>query len=193
VVDGDTLRLSDGRSVRMIGLNAPETGKKGRPTSPLPCRRQRLQALVAPATGGRAAAGCRQDRYGRTLAHVYGANGAIWKRRCWPKAWAFRWRWRRMSIWSCQQAPNSVRDWPLGLWRQSPVLKAEQISVGFRRGQRSCEQGSAQSRRNLDRVAGGAVVRIAPKSAQFDRQRSALQGKQVEARGWVLDRSRRAA
>jgi hypothetical protein len=30
VVDGDTLRLSDGRSVRMIGLNTPELGKQGR-------------------------------------------------------------------------------------------------------------------------------------------------------------------
>ena len=30
VVDGDTLRLSDGRNVRMIGLNTPELGKKGR-------------------------------------------------------------------------------------------------------------------------------------------------------------------
>lgn len=34
VVDGDTLRLTDGRSVRMIGLNAPELGKKAVPTSP---------------------------------------------------------------------------------------------------------------------------------------------------------------
>ncbi|KEZ75268.1 nuclease, partial [Pseudomonas syringae pv. syringae FF5] len=26
VVDGDTLKLTDGRNVRMIGLNTPETG-----------------------------------------------------------------------------------------------------------------------------------------------------------------------
>ena len=31
VVDGDTLRLVDGRSVRLIGLNAPELARKGRP------------------------------------------------------------------------------------------------------------------------------------------------------------------
>ena len=47
VVDGDTVRLKDGRSVRMIGLNAPETGKKGRPDEPFAvAARQRLQALV---------------------------------------------------------------------------------------------------------------------------------------------------
>ena len=34
VVDGDTVRLKDGRSVRMIGVNTPETGKKGRSDEP---------------------------------------------------------------------------------------------------------------------------------------------------------------
>ncbi len=44
VVDGDTVRLKDGRSVRMIGVNAPETGKKGRPDEPFAvAARQRLQ------------------------------------------------------------------------------------------------------------------------------------------------------
>lgn len=47
VVDGDTVRLKDGRSVRMIGLNAPETGKKGLSDEPYAvAARQRLQALV---------------------------------------------------------------------------------------------------------------------------------------------------
>ena len=52
VVDGDTLRLKDGRSVRMIGLNAPETGKKGQSAEPYAdAARKRLQALVARSDG----------------------------------------------------------------------------------------------------------------------------------------------
>ncbi|MHB8822818.1 MAG: thermonuclease family protein, partial [Pseudomonadaceae bacterium] len=35
VIDGDTLRLTDGRSVRLIGLNTPELGRKGRAAEPL--------------------------------------------------------------------------------------------------------------------------------------------------------------
>ena len=35
VIDGDTLRLVDGRSVRLIGLNATEMGRKGRSAEPL--------------------------------------------------------------------------------------------------------------------------------------------------------------
>ena len=34
VVDGDTLRLVDGRSVRLIGVNAPELGKSGGTAQP---------------------------------------------------------------------------------------------------------------------------------------------------------------
>lgn len=34
VLDGDTVRLGDGRSVRLIGINAPELGRKGRPSEP---------------------------------------------------------------------------------------------------------------------------------------------------------------
>src|SRR5471032_1000981 len=48
VVDGDTLRLSDGRSVRMIGLNTPELGRQGRTDEPFAvAARKRLEALVA--------------------------------------------------------------------------------------------------------------------------------------------------
>ena len=47
VVDGDTLRLVDGRSVRLIGINAPEIGRKGRTSEPYAeAARRRLQALV---------------------------------------------------------------------------------------------------------------------------------------------------
>ena len=52
VVDGDTLRLSDGRNVRMIGLNTPELGKQGRSDEPFAvAARKRLEALVAESDG----------------------------------------------------------------------------------------------------------------------------------------------
>ncbi len=77
MVDGDTLRLKDGRSVRMIGLNTPETGKKGRADEPFAvAARQRLKALVD-ASGGRVGlvpGREAKDHYGRTLAHLYGAE-----------------------------------------------------------------------------------------------------------------------
>ncbi|MBF3305298.1 thermonuclease family protein, partial [Pseudomonas aeruginosa] len=48
VVDGDTVRLRDGRSVRLIGINAPELAHNGRTTEPFAeAAKQRLQALVS--------------------------------------------------------------------------------------------------------------------------------------------------
>ena len=79
VVDGDTLRLKDGSSVRMIGLNAPETGKKGQSAEPFAdAARKRLQSLVALSDGrvGLLPGKQTKDRYGRTLAHVFGADGS---------------------------------------------------------------------------------------------------------------------
>ncbi|HDP88415.1 MAG TPA: thermonuclease family protein [Thioalkalivibrio sp.] len=70
--DGDTLRLTDGRRLRFIGLDTPEIGRDGRPSQPYArAARERLLELVNSQDGrlrlqlGRE----RQDRYGRLLAH----------------------------------------------------------------------------------------------------------------------------
>jgi micrococcal nuclease len=83
VLDGDTLTLADGRTVRLVGLLVPE---------PLPDARSaaagRTAPLAAQATAvlselalGRAVilglAGRRTDRYGRLLAQVYRDDG-LW-------------------------------------------------------------------------------------------------------------------
>lgn len=77
VVDGDTLRLADGRLVRFIGINAPELGHDDRPEEPF--AREARQALLDMLPPGAAVAlrfgSERLDRYRRTLAHVYTAAG----------------------------------------------------------------------------------------------------------------------
>ena len=70
VVDGDTLRLTDGRSVRMIGINAPEMGRKGRASEPYAeAAKRRLQALVKASDGrvGLVPGVESKDKYGRCL------------------------------------------------------------------------------------------------------------------------------
>ncbi len=99
VVDGDTVRLKDGRSVRMIGVNAPETAKRGRGDEPYAvAARQRLQALVAASEGrvGLVPGRERKDRYGRTLAHLYGADGENLEARLLAEGWGFKWGSRPM-------------------------------------------------------------------------------------------------
>ncbi|WP_460118824.1 thermonuclease family protein [Pseudomonas sp. S2_C03] len=199
VVDGDTLRLEDGRSVRMIGLNTPELGKKGRSDEPFAlAARKRLEALVAASDGrvGLLPGKESKDRYGRTLAHVFGADGANLEAKMLAEGLGFLVAVApNVDFVDCQQAAErSARKAGLGLWRQSPVLKADQISAsGFAvlRGRVSKVQ---RNRGGIwIELQDSIVLRVAPNLLdRFDAASlESLKGKQIEARGWVLDRSRR--
>jgi endonuclease YncB( thermonuclease family) len=199
VVDGDTLRLSDGRSVRMIGLNTPELGKQGRSDEPFAvAARKRLEALVAASDGrvGMLLGKESKDHYGRTLAHLYGAEGANLEAQMLAEGLGFLVAVApNVDLVACQQAAErSARQAGLGVWRQSPVLKAEQINTsGF-----AVVSGRVSK---VQRNRGGVwielqdslVLRVAPNVlGQFDGAAlERLKGKQVEARGWIVDRSRR--
>jgi len=199
VADGDTLRLNDGRSVRMIGLNAPETGKKGQSAQPFAeAAKRRLQTLIDNSDGqvnlriGEQAT----DRYGRTLANVYGRNGANLEAQLLAEGLGYVVAVSpNVALVDCQQAAEkTARRAGLGLWRNSPVQSPDQInSGGF-----AVVSGRVSS---VERNGGGIwiefgdalVLRIAPDLVgQFDGaglQR--LKGQQIEARGWIVDRSRR--
>lgn len=175
VVDGDTLRLSDGRNVRMIGLNTPELGKQGRSDEPFAAAaRKRLQAL----------------------AHVYSVSGVNLEAQMLAAGLGFQVAVApNVDLVACQQAAErSARRAGLGLWRQSPVQKAQQI-------QRSGFAVVSGRVSKVQRNRGGIwielqdtlVLRVAPNLlGQFDSDgMRALKGRQIEARGWVVDRSRR--
>ena len=77
VIDGDTVKLRDGRMVRFIGINTPEVGYDGAPSQAYAEEaRDELKRLL----GASAHIGLRygkelKDRYQRTLAHIYLADG----------------------------------------------------------------------------------------------------------------------
>ncbi|WP_439877255.1 thermonuclease family protein [Pseudomonas prosekii] len=200
VVDGDTLRLSDGRSVRMIGLNTPELGRSGRSDEPFAvAARQRLEALVAASNGrvglrpGKEA----HDRYGRTLAHVYSVDGANLEAQMLAEGFGFQVAVTpNIDLVSCQQAAErAARRAGLGVWKRSPVLQAAQIQ---RSGFAVLSGRVANVQRNRGGVwitlQGSVVLRVAPNLlGKFDvAALQRLKGKQIEARGWVVDRSRRS-
>ena len=75
VSDGDTVRLRDGRRVRLIGIDAPERGRDGR--RPEPHAERARDHLLALAGGSlRLHPGLDDtDRHGRTLGHLVRADG----------------------------------------------------------------------------------------------------------------------
>ncbi len=199
VVDGDTVRLSDGRSVRMIGLNTPELGKQGRSDEPFAvAARKRLEALVAASDGRVSVLPGKEskDHYGRTLAHLYGADGVNLEAQMLAEGLGFQVAVApNVDLVTCQQAAeHSARQAGLGVWRQSPVLKAEQINAS---GFAVVSGRVSKVQRNRAGVwielQDSLVLRVAPNLlGQFDvAALERLKGKQIEARGWVVDRSRR--
>lgn len=77
VHDGDTLRLQDGRSLRLIGINSPELAYDNKAAEPFAEQaRDALKALLKPKDKvGLVYGREKHDRYRRLLAHVYLANG----------------------------------------------------------------------------------------------------------------------
>jgi micrococcal nuclease len=78
VHDGDTLRLTDGRRVRLIGIDAPELARDGHPAQPFGVAAgDYLRALVQQ-HGNRVGLvfdTAKKDKYGRTLAYLFFDNG----------------------------------------------------------------------------------------------------------------------
>ncbi len=80
VSDGDTLTLSDGLVVRLVGLQAPKLplGRSGFSAWPMaPESRDALKGLVLDQTVTLSYGGARRDRHGRALAHLHRADG-LW-------------------------------------------------------------------------------------------------------------------
>lgn len=72
VIDGDTLRLHDGRTVRLIGVNTPELGRDGAPDQVLADRARRMAAQWLEGDVLLLQSGAdNKDRHGRFLGSVF--------------------------------------------------------------------------------------------------------------------------
>ena len=72
VLDGDTIKLPDGQSVRFCGIDAPETAKRGKPGQPVgEAAKQKLRSLIDAGGGKVIISPAGSDRYGRIVAEVF--------------------------------------------------------------------------------------------------------------------------
>ncbi len=197
VTDGDTLRLDDGRRLRLLGINAPELARDGRPPQPLAEAAQRRAAALLGKHRQLYLHSHGVDRYGRLLAEVYLrpdgghlgeallAEGLAWHIVVPPQSRGD----------DCLQAAEAeARRRRLGLWALPP-LAAERASAA--------DQGFALLRGVVESVShsrnavwvdlrGQVVLRIDHRDLpNFTEQDwSQWPGRRIEVRGWL--RSRRA-
>lgn len=201
VVDGDTLRLNDGRTVRLIGANTPELGRDGAPDQALADRAKRMavewlageKLLLQSGTEAK-------DHYGRHLAWVFRASdrqmlseylvdqGLGWQVTVPPN-----------TLYSdcLKVAEQAARKAARGVWaaQRYPLLRAgalDPTDAGFQRvrGRVSAVTGSRHA--TWIELDSGVSLRLSHDDARYFEgvDFRAWAGKQLTVRGWLIYRGR---
>ncbi|MEW6444639.1 MAG: thermonuclease family protein [Pseudomonadota bacterium] len=198
VADGDTLRLDDGRKVRLIGVNAPERAHDGRPADPFADEAHALLQRLVREHGGRL--GLRlgeesRDRHGRLLAQAYLPDGASIEARLLSAGLA-----TRVAIppnvhnQDClTRAEDEARRagrgvWSLPAYRQPVEARAlPPDAQGYMLLQGRVERVGGSRHAQWINLEGEVALKVdhdlLPWFEGMDLKR--LQGKRIEARGWL--------
>jgi micrococcal nuclease len=124
IVDGDTIELTDGRKLRYIGMDTPETHH---PTKGVQCFGQEAAELNRQLVEGKTVQlekdVSETDRYGRLLRYVW-LDGKLVNTQLVADGYAFARSYppdiaRQQEL---RQAEKDARQNSLGLWKQCPSL-----------------------------------------------------------------------
>jgi endonuclease YncB( thermonuclease family) len=199
VFDGDTLALTDGRKVRLLGIDTPEIGRDDRPSEPFAeDAKALLDGLAGPGADLRLRLDVeRFDRFGRTLAHVFRDDGGNVQARLLEAGFA-----TTLVVppnqWSADcyaGLETEARRQHLGIWalpRYQPV-PAEDLPASAR-GFRLITgrvQRVGESRGNLWlNLARHVAIRIPKDDLVYfgDLDPRRLMGRRLEVRGWIQER-----
>lgn len=199
VIDGDTVRLQDGRRVRFLGVNAPELGHAvGVADEPLA---QAAFALVAerippghPVTLVYDTE--RLDRYDRALAYVYDANGRSVEAELLRRGLAFQTAVPpNLAQADCLRAQQDIaRQERLGVWRHDhwePTPAAHLRAGGFQLVQGRVTDVSRSRDAIWLELDGPVVLQVARADQLFfeGEDWDAWLGRNLLVSGWVTDRS----
>ena len=195
-VDGDTLRLQDDRRVRLIGIDAPEMGGRGRTTEPYAVQAKRRLTALVKANNNKVSLGIGEqshDRYQRVLAHLYDRKGASLEEQLVAEGLAYHVAVApNVALADCLAlAERYARQQRVGLWKKAIFIPAQQIKTGGF----TLLQGRIKS---VQRNRGGVWLDLGDsltvniplsalqyfKSEQFEQ----WQGRTLKTRGWVSER-----
>ncbi|MEH6529128.1 MAG: thermonuclease family protein [Porticoccus sp.] len=193
IYDGDTLTLSDGRKVRLVGINATEMGRDGQPDQPFARRAQQAVSLFVRHSDQIELLLDTQskDRYGRWLGHIYNQAGENLEQNLLQQGLAYHVAIPpNLTLAEClAKAEQQGRDARLGVWGDQNLLpvKAKLTKQGgFQRvqGQVTAINMGKHWRLELDKNI--TVMIYAEHQHRFTQAWfEALQGQSIEIQGWI--------
>ena len=192
VVDGDTVRLSNGRSVRLLGINTPELNPRtGNPERYAKEAQQLLQALSRDTKAELVLGTEAEDRYKRLLAHLV-LNGGLAAEALLERGlgWAVVIEPNTSQADCLFAAENRARTLQLGVWSKPVIHAAELDDGGFAVVRGKVTRIDATQKYIYLELDDHLALRLTRKHFSSEQVVSFGQalGRQVEARGWVVDR-----
>lgn len=204
VHDGDTLRLTDGRRVRLIAINAPELATDGKAEQPLArASREAVEAFFADtALVHLSFESRRTDRYGRTLAHVTHPSGRnlesylVRQGLALPLAVPPDMAYGRCLQELAAEARRERRGiWRTDYWQPLPANRLDGVEPQFRVLCGQISKADLQQDLWLE-LEGDLVIRIDREDfpyfagSRFDPRRAeSWLGRSIQVSGWLQDRS----
>ena len=199
--DGDTLWLSNGNKIRMIGLNAPEVGRRGTRAEPFAkAARDALRKKIASQEIHLEIGVETHDRYGRQLAHIFLSDKTNLV--AWLLAQGFAMAITvppNIKYRDCYQAAErSARNKQIGIWGDSyfaPISVNQLSRSGFTRIQ-GCVQRILRRQNSLTlKLSKSFNLRVLAKDMHtmqplLDRLGDKLDRTCLIVRGWVYNERR---
>lgn len=207
VFDGDTVRLADGRKVRLVGINTPEVAHGGKTAEPLAQEaKQQLEALLKKTPIRLLQGSDSHDRYGRVLGHLFDRDGNSVIADLLQQGMGFQVaivpNLRYVDCYA--RAQQQARKQSVGVWRHDYYAAipaaSDQLRSGYVRIAGQVESVALTKRAIFVELKGQVSLKIERRAAPYingvlmDRlvtisQRNNVGDNiQLEARGWLSDR-----
>ena len=198
--DGDTLRLKDGRKIRLVGINTPEVARKGLSAEPFAVEAtQYLKTILPVGKPVKLRFGEQvKDRYGRLLAHVFSEKGVNATAELIKKGYGFQ-VIIAPNDWSeaCYQTlEQSVRKRKVGVWGHPHYSVKRAESTGLKSGF-GVLSGEIERIVRTNKIVwidlkGVVTLKVSQHHwEKFERAAKRLAvGRKIEVRGLLIDRKK---
>jgi micrococcal nuclease len=202
IYDGDTVKLKDGRKIRLTGIDTPELGRNNRPTQAYASKAKNALIKLLKQSDNKIGLSFgveRHDKYKRTLAHLYLPDGSSIQAFLLRNGFATAFTTPPNDHFTdCYQtaelkARNSHRGiWSLNKYKVKRINQLTSSDKGFRRVEGKVTSISQSKKAFWITLQGNLKIRIANKDLlYFDKHSlNQLKNKNIRIRGWLHPRKK---